>query len=210
MRPLSTDTQEKSRDSRYRVLCLANWDYRRGLDRLLDLAEVFKKRGDKAVQIIIAGNMKLRRSDPGYLGVAGRKGGTLEKVARQHGLTDEEILFLDHVTNPEAVLASCDAVIKPTRESNPWGRDIIEGMAAGKPVLSVGSWDRFIRHKDTGILIPIWDAEEFANEILYLAHNRDASDSMGDRAQKHIASLCGPERAKDLAAFWCSVNRRQS
>ena len=39
---------------------------------------------------------------------------------------------------------ACDVVLKPTREANPWGRDILEGSPSGKPVISVGRYDRFV------------------------------------------------------------------
>ena len=45
-----------------------------------------------------------------------------------------------------------DILITPTREYNPWGRDILEAIANGKAVISVGNYDKFV-NKNTGLLL---------------------------------------------------------
>lgn len=151
---------------------------------------------------MVAGESKLSRSLPGLLGRIGGQGGTLADYADERGVADM-FLFLGHVPEPESVLAACDALAKPTREDNPWGRDIIEAMAAGKPVLTVGQWDGFVQNGRTGVLQVGFDAEKLADAILDLADHREKAQAMGRAAQAHVLSLCdGPRRAAELLEVW--------
>src|SRR3546814_16059692 len=122
--------------------------------------------------------MQLPRSLPGVLGSIARRGGTLADYAAAKGVGDM-FLFLGHVTEPERVLAGCHALIKPTRENNPWGRDIVEAMAHGRPVISVGPWAKFVETGATGILPPIFDAPALARERAGLVDTRDRPDTRG-------------------------------
>jgi glycosyltransferase involved in cell wall biosynthesis len=93
--------------------------------------------------------------------------------------------------------------VKPTREANPWGRDIIEALAAGRPVLSVGRYDRFVEDGVTGVLQPDFDADAMAGRIARLADNRDEIERMALAGAARVAALCGgPARAADLLGFW--------
>lgn len=111
--------------------------------------------------------------------------------------------FLGHTSEPERVLAAADLLIKPTRESNPWGRDVLEALAAGLPVLSVGEYPTFVEDGVTGVLQPEFDLEDLAARICSLADDRPAIARMGRAGAQRVASLCdGPARSADLRAFW--------
>jgi glycosyltransferase involved in cell wall biosynthesis len=154
------------------------------------------------IVFIMAGNMTLSRSLPGELGAIGRRGGGLDDYVKERDLGDY-FIFLGHVSEPEQVLAACDVLAKPTRGHNPWGRDIIEAMAAGIPVLTVGSWNRFVEHGMTGIMHPEFDASAMAGDLAHLADQRCLLTELGTRARDRIMTLCnGPDRAADLAAAW--------
>src|SRR5690606_3206493 len=128
------------RDGRFRVASLSNFAWVRGTDRLIDVAEALAGLGRRDVLFVVAGDMTLRGRVRDRLGRTGA-GATLAELARARGVSDM-FLFLGHVANPEAVLVACDALIKPTRNSDPWGRDIIEALAAARPVISLGTYDR--------------------------------------------------------------------
>lgn len=190
------------RDGRLVIACLSNFAWVRGVDRVIDVARALKDLGRHDVLFVLAGEMRLAGSLPGRLGAAARSGGDLKAVAEQEGVSDM-MLFLGHVPDPERVLASADLLIKPTREDNPWGRDIIEALAAGRGVLSVGRYDRFVRDGETGILQPAFDAAALALRIATLADDRATIRRMGEAATARVAALCGGrDRAADLLAFW--------
>ena len=189
-------------DPRYKIACLSNFSWNRGIDRLVDLAAALAASGRRDVIFIVAGNMTLPRSLPGELGRVARQGGSLLDYAAACGVADM-FAFLGHVDDPERVLASSHALIKPTREANPWGRDIIEAYALARPVIALGSWTGFVSPGETGILHSEFDARAMAADIALLADDRDRSQAMGRSGRTRIAELCNPwDRAADLAEFW--------
>jgi len=189
-------------DGRFKVACLSNYAWVRGLDLVIDLAKVLRANNRRDIQFVMAGNMRLPRSLPGELGKVAASGGTLEDYASKNGVSDW-FLFLGHVPDPERVLAACDALIKPTREANPWGRDIQEGLAAAKPVISIGSYDKFVEDRVTGVMPKSFDADEIADRICELADDRSLAKRLGAAGQKRILHLCdGPSRANDLLEVW--------
>ena len=193
-------------DGRFKVACLSNYSWYRGTDRLVEVAGALAAAGHRGdVLFVVAGEMSLSRSLPGALGRIGRRGGTLADYAAERGVSDM-FLFLGHVSEPERVLAASDALAKPTREDNPWGRDIIEALAAGKPVLTVGSWDTFVTDGQTGILQEAFDAEALARAIVRLADDRGLAARLGAAGRERVMRLCnGPERAAELLAVWESL-----
>ncbi len=190
------------RDSRLKIAILSNYDYTRGIDRAVEVAECLAARGRRDILFVVAGNMALRASLPGQLGDVARAGGTLADYAKVRGVADM-LLFLGHVAEPEPVLQACDLLLKPTREDNPWGRDIIEALAAGKPVISIGRYARFVETDKTGVLMPTYSAEGMADHILRLDADREFGSQLGKNAAARIAKLCdGPSRAADLVNLW--------
>ena len=195
-------------DGRFKVACLSNYAWIRGLDLIIDLAKILRANDRRDIQFIMAGNMRLSRSLPGELGKIAAAGGTLEDYAHKNGVSDW-FLFLGHVPDPERVLAACDALIKPTREANPWGRDIQEGLAAAKPVISIGTYDKFIEDRVTGVMPKSFDANDMAKRICELADDRDFAKQLGEAGRKRILKLCdGPSRANDLLEVWQEIANR--
>ncbi len=189
-------------DKRFRVACVANYAWVRGIDRLVDVAQALAGRGRRDFLFVVAGDMRLTGSLPGALGAVARRGGTLADYALRRNVA-EYFLFLGHVPAPERVLASVHVLAKPTREYNPWGRDILEAMAAGLPVISIGGYGRFIEDRVTGFLLPEFDADRFADRLILLADDRAKLAALGAAARDRVRLLCdGPARASDLLALW--------
>jgi glycosyltransferase involved in cell wall biosynthesis len=198
VRPL----QELEETDAFKVAVLSNYAWIRGIDRLIDVAVALRRMSRSDVRFVVAGNNRLSGRLPGTLGRIARRGGTLADYAAANDVSDY-FLFLGHVDRPEAVLASCDVLAKPTREANPWGRDILEGLAAGKPVLSIGTYDRFVQQDVTGVLTRDFNAAEWAREVLRLADDRELVRRLGAAGANRVADLCsGPKRADDLLTVW--------
>ena len=118
-------------------------------------------------------------------------------------------MFLGHISEPERVLSSCDALIKPTREDNPWGRDILEGLAAAKPVISVGTYNTFVEDKVTGILQRNFNAETLAERICELADDRSIAIQLGNAGRQRIVKICnGAKLAQAITKVWQDVVAR--
>jgi glycosyltransferase involved in cell wall biosynthesis len=194
-------------DTRFRIACLSNYSWFRGTDRLMDVAEVLKQRSRRDILFVIAGRGDLSRSLPGELGRTAAAGGTLVDYARRRGVADY-FLFLGHVSEPERVIAACHAVAKPTREANPWGRDILEAAAQGRLIFTIGQDETFVRNGQTGVLFPSFDADAFADQVIAFADDRPASEVLGAAARKHVMMLCeGHARAGDLLRVWLNARR---
>jgi glycosyltransferase involved in cell wall biosynthesis len=194
-------------DGRFRIACLSNYSWYRGTDRLIEVAEALRRRGRTDVLFVLAGRNDLSRGLPGELGQIAAAGGTLVDYANRRGVANY-FLFLGHVSEPGRVIASCDALAKPTREDNPWGRDILEAAAQGRVIFSIGRDDTFVRDGQTGVLFAAFDAEAFADRILALADDREARRSFGGAARELVLKLCdGPGRAMDLLRVWSNVRR---
>lgn len=184
------------------AVCLANYSYLRGIDRVLEIAEAIPKNQRSKVRFTIAGNMKLPSKFP-----RDREFDTLGKhdlaeVADSRGLA-ERITFLGHVTDPESVLANADVLLKPTRENNPWGRDILESLAFGRPAISVGSDSTFIETNKTGLLQSRFNAAGVADFLLALATDTETLNRLGEAARDRVKKLANPkETVTKLVAVW--------
>nr|WP_264465907.1 glycosyltransferase family 4 protein [Pacificispira spongiicola] len=184
------------------VLCLSNYSFPRGIDRLIDVAACLDAMGDRAVRFVVAGDMHLPAGLTGDLGDVARRGGTLADVAARRGVADR-FDFLGHVSKPEQWLGQADVLVKPTREDNPWGRDIIEALGHGVPVASVGTYDKFVESHRTGLLQKTFDAAELAAWLCELAADRGRLDVMRKAAAERIAELCNPVRqAASVVDLW--------
>jgi glycosyltransferase involved in cell wall biosynthesis len=196
-------------DGRLKIASLSNFAWRRGVDRLIDVAVELVNLECRNVLFVLAGDMNLQGTLPGRLGELGRQGATLAEYAEERGVSDM-FLFLGHVSDPERVLESCDALAKLTRDDNPWGRDIIEALYMGRPVLSIGQWDGFVKTARTGFLYSSFLPKKVAEDIKQLAEDRSLCSRFGKAGQELVSTVCNPlERAKDLANVWRQVVERK-
>jgi glycosyltransferase involved in cell wall biosynthesis len=185
-----------------KVAVLSNYAYLRGTDRLVEIAANLALRGRRDVLFVVAGDMTLRGSLPGELGRIARAGGTLADYVDACGLGDF-FHFLGHVAAPEGVLKACDVLLRPSRDNAPWGRDVLEALGMGRPVVSIGQYDRFIETGVTGFLLAEYSADRIADILVELGQNRHEIARLGDNARARVASLCsGSARAGDLISVW--------
>ena len=192
-------------DNRLRVACLSNYAWIRGVDRLVEIAAELKSRGRTDVLFVVAGDMRLHGSLRGALGRIKSRGGTLADYAASNRVGDM-FAFLGRVDEPERVLASCDIVARPSRGNNPWGRETLEALAAGKPVVCTGVYRRFVENGVTGIVSPDYDCAAFADAIIRLADDPALRHRLGTAGRRRVATLCdGPARAEDLRAVWTTA-----
>jgi glycosyltransferase involved in cell wall biosynthesis len=193
------------KDYRFKICTLANYSFQRGVDQLIDVALKLKSMNYNEVVFIVAGDISLKESLPGKLGKISKNGGDLSDYANKMGVR-EMFIFLGHVKDPECVVSSCDVLIRPSRDLNPWGRDVLEGMSFGLPIIAAGSYDRFVEDGVTGFLLDEFESQKVSNCIVKLLQNKKKSKQMGETGKKRVQGLCsGPDRALDLVQFWKKV-----
>ena len=197
-------------DARIRIACLSNYGWMRGVDRLVEVAAELKSQGRSDILFVVAGDMRLRGSLPGSLGRIAARKGTLADYAVSIGVGDM-FAFLGSVGEPERVLAACDIVARSSRANDPWGRETLEALAAGKPVVCTGTYQRFVEDGVTGIVQPDYDRAAFAGAIARLADDPALRRRLGTAGRRRVAVLCdGPSRAEDLRQVWAKAGARRA
>lgn len=151
---------------KFKVLSLMTISYVRGTDRLVTIANALKKRQFEDCVFVLCGKPDSEEYAK-----------DIQAQIASNRL-NEYFLFLGHLANPEPILAQCHMLIRPSREYNPWGRDVIEALAMGKPVIAIGSYDKFVEDGVNGFLLPEFDAEEIAQRIIHLSTHPELIERM--------------------------------
>ncbi len=143
-----------------RVIFLGILDKNKGAKRLIELAYVLK-----------TWNIKLK------IDVYGRtvqyrewfilKKNSLEEFRKKvkNKNLEKIITFFGYTNEPEEKLANSDILIRPSVLNDPWGRDTIEALSNGIPVITHGQYDKFVKNNFTGILLPKWNVYDYARSI---------------------------------------------
>ena len=116
-------------DPRFKVIAVSNYAYVRGIDRLIDVAAELKRRGRDRRAVCDRGNDDAVSARCPASSAAWRGRAATLRPMRASAVSRDMFRFLGHVAAPESVILAGDLVVKPTREYNPWGRDILEAMA---------------------------------------------------------------------------------
>jgi glycosyltransferase involved in cell wall biosynthesis len=176
-----------------RVLTLSSATPNRGIDRQLDVAAVLQRRGIGDIIFIICGGPQHRSLNPAA------RTGYFEKVkakAQAMGL-EKLVIFTGHVDPPEMALNSCDVLIKLGRENVPWGRDLIEAMTHGLPVVTLGTYQGFVEDGVNGFIDPDFDANRIADHLVLLRNDPAMRKRMGEGGRDKASRLFSPQRCAD-------------
>jgi glycosyltransferase involved in cell wall biosynthesis len=185
----------------FNVLFLGNISHIKGADLLLDISNVLKAENRKNIRFVLCGAE--REHIKGILGASyfeSLKGKMVEMALSDY------FLFLGFQENPDPILSSSDMLVRVCRRNNPWGRDIIEALAFGKPVIATGSYDKFVEDGTNGYLFPKFDAEGIAEKICYLADNPNVVRKMGRaNIEKANRLFNGRQNAGRMTAVYESI-----
>lgn len=143
--------------ARPEIVFLGNVAYAKGPDRLIDIAAAIARKNGPRFCFAIYGRAN---RETGFARGLERRIGDL-------GLSDA-VELRGHIADPASVLARAFALIRPSRDDDPWGRDVIEAGTAGVPVLATGTFDGVVQHGRTGYLFGEFDAESFADSLIAL------------------------------------------
>jgi glycosyltransferase involved in cell wall biosynthesis len=91
----------------------------------------------------------------------------LHALARELGL-GSRLLFAGYRDDMPQVMASIDVLVHASVQAEPFGRVLIEAMAAGKPVIATraGGVTEIVADGETGTLVPPGDAEALAEAMV--------------------------------------------
>ena len=161
------------------VGCLAGLEKRKGHRYLLEAAALLKAEGLR-VRYQIAGDGPLRAQ--------------LETEAQRLGVA-EEMCFLGFVADTARFLAGVDLLAMPSLYEG-LGVAVLEGMAAGKPVVAtkVGGLSESVLDGVSGFLVPPQDPAALAAAIAKLARSRALGQAMGARGRERAREYFSLQR----------------
>jgi glycosyltransferase involved in cell wall biosynthesis len=204
--PVKSDYKKKvfflKNDERLKIGILSNFSYDRGVDRTLDIFESIPIKQRHKFVLVFAGNMNLERNIPGIPNIFFKNKKTFSDFVISKGFKDN-FIFLGQLNNPEKLLQSIDVLLKPTRLNNPWGRDILEALAMGKPIISIGTYKKFVESNKTGFLQKIYNPNKIVDWLLNLESNKNNLENFSTECKNRIKMHCSPNIAsKKLLNLW--------
>ncbi|MEG3435929.1 glycosyltransferase [Pannus brasiliensis CCIBt3594] len=110
-----------------------------------------------------------------------------ERVSRL-GL-EKRVKFLGFREDIPRLMAICDLIAHTSTAPEPFGRVIVEGMLAGRPVVAAaaGGAIELVQHDETGWLVPPRDPEKLAETISLCYHRPDLAGAIARRARVHAS-----------------------
>ena len=147
---------------------LGNIDPSKGTDRLIDIAASLEDMSAPPLIIAVYGRPRHKQD---YLEQMERR---IDRLGLRH-----RIDLCGYEAVPERVLARALALIRPSRENDPWGRDVIEATTCGVPVLATGSYDGVVEPGVTGYLFDPFDAAALAQKLVELLRDPALRERLG-------------------------------
>jgi glycosyltransferase involved in cell wall biosynthesis len=111
----------------------------------------------------------------------------IQQLHQDHGLTDR-VEFTGFEPDIPQRLSRLDIVVHASTLPEPFGQVIIEGMAAGLPVIATngGGVPEIVLDGLTGILVPMRDAQALADAIARLLGEAALRKTMGQAGRAHV------------------------
>jgi len=156
---------------------LESW---KGQRIFIKAAEIISEKRDDVVFLIVGGP---------FFGFAEYEK-ELKATVEQLGLKNK-VLFLGFRADPKQIYAGSDVIVHCSTKPEPFGRDIIEALACGKPVIStdLGAPGEIIEDKKDGILIKPNNPKLLANKILELIDNPRMAKILGANAREKAGEI---------------------
>ena len=111
----------------------------------------------------------------------------LQSLVKSLGI-EEKIIFTGFRRDVPSLIAALDVVVHASCTPEPFGLEVIEGMAAGKPVVATaaGGVLDIIEDGVNGLLVPCKDSKTMASAILQILSDRDKAEQMGLAARRRV------------------------
>jgi glycogen synthase len=112
----------------------------------------------------------------------------LKELVSQLNLSDN-VFFAGFVSDEEKwqLMINCDVFVLPS-EIEAFGITVIEAMACSKPVIvtDIGPFTEIVKHKETGLVVPLHSPKAIADGIIELYQNIDLRKKIADSARRDI------------------------
>lgn len=188
----------------FRISFFGSLDNYRAADRLVEVARILKRRRRNVVFDIYGRNPPYKK-----FFLFDRKANVTLRSQMLAAGVDDVMIVRGHTSAPEQEMATSHLIIRPSRGNDPWGRDVIESMCVGCPILATGSYEGYIKHGETGVLLDPWSPAAAADWIERLIENPDLLERFGRAARMRAKMLFDPSiyAQKIEAIYDCLLNR---
>ena len=111
----------------------------------------------------------------------------IRSLVKELGI-EEQVTFAGFRTDVAELIGQMDLVVHASTTGEPFGQVIIEGMAAGKPVIATdgGGVPEIVEDGKTGILVPMNDVPAMAEAISLLIADPILGKEMGARGRARV------------------------
>ncbi|MCL6474545.1 MAG: glycosyltransferase family 4 protein [Firmicutes bacterium] len=134
----------------------------------------------------------------------------LRQMVKDFGL-EEMVSFMGFVSKPYDYLAQLDVAVHASIKPEPLGRVVVEAMLVGTAVVATdgGGIPEFVEHEQTGLLVPMGDAELMAQAIERLIRDLELRQRLSAAAQRRAREMFDPARhAFEVRRVYQSLIRR--
>ncbi len=137
---------------------------------------------------------------------------SLRRRTRELGI-DRRVTFRGFVEDVSAELGELDLLVHASTIPEPFGQAVLEGMAAGLPVVAsdAGGPAEIVRDGVDGLLYPPGDAPALAERLRRLAGDRSLRARLGEAARRSAGEF-SPERVAEMVeeVYTRVIDRRRA
>jgi phosphatidyl-myo-inositol alpha-mannosyltransferase len=120
--------------------------------------------------------------------------GRYERIIESYGIRN--VVFVGSVPKEElpAYYATCDVFCAPSTGLESFGIVLLEGMAAGRPVIAtdIDGYRDVVRHEVEGLLVEPRNAEALAMALVHVLADRDLAMRLGQAGRARVRQFSWP------------------
>jgi glycosyltransferase involved in cell wall biosynthesis len=132
----------------------------------------------------------------------------VRQLPGQLGIEDK-VAFTGFRNDIKHAIAGLDLLVHASTKGEPFGQVIIEGMAAGKPVVATngGGVPEIVEDGQTGILVPMGNVEAMAEAICQILADPARAKAMGTRGRQRVVDRFTLEQtARRVEAVYAEIS----
>ncbi len=183
-----------SKNKKPAILFLNRIKKYKGLDVLLEAASLLKEKGEKDLEVWVAG-------DGDFLG-------EMKDYAKEKNL--DNVKFLGRVSEEKKreIMQKAWVFINPSFKEG-WGIVNIESNYFGTPVIGskVGGIKDSVQDGKTGLLFEYGNSKELAEKIICLIKNKKSLDKMSKDSRKHALKFAWDKKAEEYLKILKRISR---
>jgi len=137
--------------------------------------------------------------------------GWLVALREELGLVSQ-VIFAPFQIDVSATMAALDVLVLPSISPEPFGRVLIEGMAAGRPIVATegGATPEIVRPGIDGVLVQPDDPQALADAIVQILQDPQAGKRMGSRGRERVCDDFGlPRHVARIQAIYSAILNKQ-